>query len=203
MTLEWDGENVSGEALCYRPRDRALSVSDTLAAWRTDERFTAGFAKLLAGIPFDAFLWETPPMTRATLDRPFEFTVTDCPALSCTPDPSPFRNQLEVSGSSNVARFRNLGGDATLIVPEPVPEGADYAHLAAFARNAPEALQHRLWRAVAEALDARIASRPLWLSTSGLGVAWLHVRVDDSPKYYSYAPYRRFPYRHGNGAGED
>ena len=29
-----------------------------------------------------------------------------------------------------------------------------------------------------------------WLSTSGLGVYWLHVRLDSYPKYYTYRPYK-------------
>ena len=34
------------------------------------------------------------------------------------------------------------------------------------------------------------SQRPLWLSTNGLGVAWLHARIDARPKYYSHRPYR-------------
>jgi hypothetical protein len=49
-------------------------------------------------------------------------------------------------------------------------------------------------RATGAAVAARLSARPLWLSTSGLGVAWLHVRLDSRPKYYSYAPYRRSEY---------
>ena len=30
----------------------------------------------------------------------------------------------------------------------------------------------------------------LWVSTSGLGVYWLHVRLDSYPKYYQHAPYK-------------
>ena len=30
------------------------------------------------------------------------------------------------------------------------------------------------------------------MSTNGDGVAWLHVRIDERPKYYAYAPYRKF-----------
>jgi Family of unknown function (DUF6940) len=30
-----------------------------------------------------------------------------------------------------------------------------------------------------------------FFSTAGAGVAWLHVRLDDRPKYYGYPPYRR------------
>ncbi len=28
------------------------------------------------------------------------------------------------------------------------------------------------------------------VSTNGLGVAWLHVRLDTRPKYYTFQPYR-------------
>ena len=30
------------------------------------------------------------------------------------------------------------------------------------------------------------AAKPVWLSTSGMGVAWLHFRLDQRPKYYTY-----------------
>lgn len=195
--LDWNRERISAEALRYRPSrgGRVVSVADTLAAWRESDAFTAAFSELLAGISFDAFLWETPPVTRDTVHHPFEFTITDCPDLSRRPDPSPFRNQLEAAGSRGIARFPNLSGDATLVVPAPIPQGAEYAHLASFTRTAPAKLQRSLWRAAAEAVEARLGERPLWLSTSGLGVAWLHLRIDDTPKYYAHEPYRRFPYR--------
>ena len=65
-----------------------------------------------------------------------------------------------------------------------------YGHLAAFVREAPQAQRHTLWQVVGAALDERIGVRPTWLSTSGLGVSWLHVRLDSRPKYYQYEPYR-------------
>ena len=30
---------------------------------------------------------------------------------------------------------------------------------------------------------------PTWLSTAGMGVSWLHVRLDSQPKYYGFAAY--------------
>lgn len=51
----------------------------------------------------------------------------------------------------------------------------------------------KLWRCVAETMLRRLSGRPLWLSTAGAGVAWLHVRVDPVPKYYAYPPYRVAP----------
>ena len=65
-----------------------------------------------------------------------------------------------------------------------------YAHLGAFARGAPSQQQHGFWRMVGAETAARLSDRPLWLSTNGLGVAWLHARLDSWPKYYSYRPYR-------------
>ena len=52
-------------------------------------------------------------------------------------------------------------------------------------------MQHALWRTVGEAVSERITDRPLWLSTAGGGVAWLHVRLDSRPKYYGHTPYAR------------
>ena len=83
----------------------------------------------------------------------------------------------------------NLGHDAYLIAPNR-SNGHSYPHLAAFARNAPMHIQHQFWRAVGDAVSDHISDRPLWLSTSGLGIAWLHVRLDARPKYYTHQPYR-------------
>ena len=48
------------------------------------------------------------------------------------------------------------------------------------------------WKLVAlqymEALEERHPG-PVWLSTSGEGVAWLHFRLDSDPKYYQYRPF--------------
>ena len=37
----------------------------------------------------------------------------------------------------------------------------------------------------------RLGTAPVWLSTAGAGVSWLHVRLGDRPKYYGHAPYRQ------------
>jgi uncharacterized protein DUF6940 len=89
----------------------------------------------------------------------------------------------------NVASFGNLGRDAVLVAPCPGGPGSNFSHLASFNRTAPVAQQDALWQAVGEAMTKRIGRRPVWLSTAGLGVGWLHVRLDDRPKYYRHLPY--------------
>jgi len=39
-------------------------------------------------------------------------------------------------------------------------------------------------------MQKQISDRPTWLSTAGLGVYWLHLRLDSRPKYYRYQPYK-------------
>ena len=174
---------------------KPVSYAEVLELWQSDDSFRAFFNALLADAPYRAYLWETPPITRATGTRDFECVLVDSPALAgMTPDPEAFAGHFEAAGAgANVAAFTNLGGDGFLVAPTPRAPLAAYPHLAAFVREAPVAQQQAFWHAVGGHLSDRLSERPLWLSTNGLGVAWLHVRLDSRPKYYAFAPYRRAP----------
>ncbi len=168
-----------------------ITYADTLDRWQHDEAFHAFFNTLLAEAPFRAYFWETPPVTRATLSKAFEFVLVDSLALAdACPDALAFADQFQAEPADGVVGFSNLGGDAFLVAPCPRAPPAAYPHLAAFTRQAPEPQQHALWRHVGAAVAGQIGNRPLWLSTSGLGVLWLHIRLDARPKYYTFAPYR-------------
>lgn len=141
---------------------------------------------------FAAFFWETPPITGASLNRAFEFVVLDAPGLGRTPaDHSAFREHLDSALPDAVAvAFPSLRRDALLIAPARMSDATDYGHLAAFVRSASAEQQHGLLRLVARSTRERAASTRTWLSTAGLGVAWLHVRLDSVPKYYRFADFR-------------
>jgi hypothetical protein len=167
-----------------------VSCAEVLRRWRQDADFRTWFGALLADAPFAAFRWETPPLTAATANRPFEFVLLDSPGLAQKPDPVAFAEHFRGAGGATVVAFANLGRDAILVVPCPQGPISAYGHIAAFVRQAPEAQRHALWEAVGAALQRRLGSRPVWLSTAGAGVSWLHVRLDDRPKYYGHTPYR-------------
>ncbi len=166
---------------------RPATIAEVIAGWRTDPAFRTFFNRLLADTPYAAFRWETPGVTAATQTHPFECVILDSPGLARRPDPRAFADHFT---ATEVAVFANLGGDAVLVVPSPAAEHSAYGHLAAFARHAPEGQRDALWQAVGEAMAKRVGDRPVWLGTAGGGVPWLHVRLDDRPKYYGYAPYR-------------
>lgn len=184
-----DGRSIQFDI--KRNSDR-LSFGQIIDLWRTDQPFRLFFIDLLVQSPFKAYKWETPAITQATLDRPFEFVMLNSPGLARRPNPRAFESHFEEMPSEQVVAFSNLGGDALMVVPTPLEMTIDYCHLGAFCRNAPVSHQHLLWQRVGEAMQARVSDKPVWLSTAGGGVPWLHVRLDDRPKYYGHGPYRAF-----------
>ncbi len=172
-------------------KERPFTFTQVLQKWQSDEAFCAFFIKLLAEAPFDAYFWENPPVTQAMLERPFEFVLVAAPQLAQVPaDRRAFANYFT---NDPVVDFANLGGDAHLVVPCPQAPDDDFAHLAGFSRSAPPDQQHQFWQRVGLAVTNAVGERPLWVSTSGLGVYWLHVRLDSRPKYYTFRPYREWP----------
>jgi hypothetical protein len=169
---------------------RPATFGEVIRAWQGDADFRSQFNALLADAPYSAFRWETPAVTSDTVSQPFEFVLLDCPGLNRRPDPEAFDEHFAVEQAS-VATFPNLGGDAIMVVPAPLAEPSAYGHLAAFVRLAPEVQRHDLWQAVGEAMARRVGTKPVWLSTAGAGVSWLHVRLDDRPKYFGFAPYKQ------------
>jgi hypothetical protein len=148
----------------------------------------------------DAYFFECIPVSRKTLDEtPFEFVLIPATALDgVAADHTPFDEYLSspAASSSHVISFLNLGKDAMLIVPRPVTSASHYAHLSEFIRTAPRQQTNLLWQRVAEGarkqLDAHTDDdKKLWISTSGMGVYWLHIRLDSVPKYYNWVPYKK------------
>ncbi len=157
----------------------------------SDEAFTDWFCCTLADFESAAFYWELPPMTQATIGNAAEFVLIEAPVLEgMTVERAPFAAHFDEAPGEDVIVFPNLGGDAVLVVPCPRGPDEHYPHLAAFLRNAPQQQVRALWRTTAREMLRSIGERPIWLSTAGGGVAWLHIRLDSRPKYYSYAPYR-------------
>jgi len=170
-----------------------LTFAGVVELWQEDRAFRSFFNALLAEAPFTAFRWETVPVTRPLAHRCFEFVLLDSPWLDMTPDMEPFGPLFAAAPDRDVLAFPNLGHDAELVAPLPRGPRDAYAHLAAFCRRAPEAQVHALWRTVGQHVGRALGRRPLWVSTAGGGVAWLHVRLDSWPKYYGYTPYREAP----------
>jgi hypothetical protein len=168
-----------------------VSYLEVLSRWRLDADFRSYFNTLLASCPFSAFRWETPALTHTTAQRQFEFVLLNSPELDREPDSDAFASYFrDTQADQLVVEFPNLRGDATLVVPSPKSDPSSYGHIAAFVRAAPELQRQALWERVGQTMERRLNAQPVWLSTAGAGVSWLHVRLDNRPKYYGHEPYR-------------
>jgi hypothetical protein len=112
----------------------------------------------------------------------------------------------EKAGDS-ICVFENLGKDATLVVPAYLGQGdkGSYSHFLSYLRapSVPTSQKLALLQRVARVTLKKCMHKRkgegggegvneeelVWVSTSGMGVAWLHVRVEDRPKYYCWQEY--------------
>jgi hypothetical protein len=182
-------DNHDGVVISIYSQGSALSYKEVLGLWVDLAVFRDYFLSVFADIPYSAYRWETPPVTVDSLNRPFEFVVLDSPGLDRIADRVTFGEFFKTVDPGGIAVFPNLGGDAILIVPTPVDDTSPYSHLGAFLNSAPRSQLHAFWKVIGATAIRSIGSRPLWLSTAGGGVSWLHVRLDQRPKYYAYRPY--------------
>lgn len=175
--LQEDGDRLNFDRLLH-----LLSENAEFCQW---------LSGLITDSRFDAVFWECPPLSSYSLPGAAEFALITAPGLAtANADPSPFADIFHDCGAAEVVQFTNLGGDAQLISPQPAPETRSAAHLKSWLEQASTAQQTALWHDVGSFVAANVDQNPRWLSTSGLGVYWTHIRWDSQPKYYQHRPYR-------------
>jgi hypothetical protein len=129
-------------------------------------------------------------MTDQNLEDDYECNIINSDFLaSRSPDPQTFSQYF--NKTKNVVTFPNLGHDADLIVPCPKSENSCYTHIGSFVRKADENQIDEFWKITGRETLLAIGSKPTWLSTSGLGVFWLHARIDTVPKYYQTIEFKK------------
>ena len=193
-----DAEHRAKLTCCRATQYNALTWQDVLRLWSTSHNFRQCFIQALVQSPFKDFYWECPPVQWNQLESlPFECTLVDAGGAMSGKRASPeaFLDQFSSKPARHsVISFPNQSNDATLIVPKPLPRlaFAAYGSLAAFTHNAPLRQQHQLWTQVGKVMQQELEGRnvPIWLSTAGHGVPWLHIRLDGKPKYYRCSQYK-------------
>jgi len=166
-----------------------LSYHQLLDRLGNNQDFRTFYNELLKSAEFEAFCWENPSLTLEEKDQPYEFVLIKSNALAkVKPEPDTF--QEHYASNQSVVVFWNLGKNAQLIVPTPSKPNASFAHLANFVRTAPANQIDDFWRVTGETFLQALDTQRKWLSTAGLGVYWLHIRIDQRPKYYKYIPYK-------------
>jgi hypothetical protein len=146
-------------------------------------------------------LWECCPVSNGSVSSmSFEFVLMPAPLLEVPADSLSFQEHFDSAYQNGAAdgsaiKFPNLGGTSTLISPLPLATGGGhYAHFKKFLIHAPAHAIDSFWSKTAAAMLSQLRSsqahKPIYLSTHGGGIAWLHARIDPKPKYYNFREYK-------------
>ena len=104
--------------------------------------------------------------------------------LQDTEDYSAFQKHINNNNDKYAIAFPNLSNDAILVIPTP-KKNKNYASIKSFIDTAPLKQQKMFWKKVATVAKKEMKKHgKVWISTSGMGVPYLHVRISITPKYY-------------------
>ena len=104
MVTHFEQGALAGGRLRFRPfrDDVPVTFEGFYQLLEHDVEFRSEFTALLAGLPFDAIQWETPPTSARTLEGDFEFVVIESVALgNVAPTPEPFSGFFEREDDQN------------------------------------------------------------------------------------------------------
>jgi hypothetical protein len=131
----------------------------------------------------EKFMWNTSVLkNNGNVEFIQNFKINNL--LPFNQDKTIFQKYFDKSTNKYSVAFYNLSKDAILVVPIPV-SNKNYATLKDFIDNASLIQQQKFWKKVAKnAIKFLNKNKKVWISVSGLGVAYTHVRISSTPKYY-------------------
>ena len=194
---------VVGTGKDAKRAEKPLTWREVIDLWRTSTDFRDVFIEALNEewcYGCEDYYWECAPVVTDSLDNKLELVVKDKGWSDRNgggrgrDGPETFKAHFAVAREKGkeIAVFNNLGGDAVLVAPVQGAQGSDAGEtLGSFANYAPTKLKHDLFVSLGNEIHKRVSSKPIWVSTNGDGVAWLQVRLDSKPKYYTYSPYKK------------
>lgn len=135
-------------------------------------------------------------MSKNTLDRTFEFVVTRENGLQRnSQDYSAYKSYINDNSSLQVCSFTSNSGNI-MVIPIPV-SGKNFSSISYFNDNASLDQQANFWQKVSIEFTKEINKNPQekrWLCTEGLGVSYLHVRIDKTSSSLFFTDYKNPDY---------
>lgn len=188
------GRNEYAVRLKIIQNEKPLSFQEVLHLWKSDTTFIQFYTSTLQSKGFSAFYWEHPPLQKKDLDNEYEVILQKSRGFDHRRiNETAFKDYFQPN--QQVAVFDNLGNDALLVVPTKMQESETYKHFGSFLQNAQTEQIQSLFQEIGNAVFQELEKgKQIWLNTAGLGVIWLHVRLDTRPKYYKTQRYKEVDY---------
>ena len=130
------------------------------------------------------FLWRTSVINSKVNKKYKEEFLEDIRLESHTrQDLQTFKEHFKKNNKYAIS-FPNLSKDTVLVVPQP-RQGKQFTNLYYFMKNASVVQQKELWKLVVKEVRKMLQKHEnIWVSSQGLGIDYLHVRICSFPKYY-------------------
>ena len=130
------------------------------------------------------------------LDQKYQEEFIEDPRLSVVKeDFKSFKKNIELRKNKDekyAVSFPNLSGDTILVIPKP-RKGKKFTNLHYF-MPVSKIQQKEFWKRVSLEIEKKLKKSPyVFVSTHGLGVDYLHVRISESPKYYEKSKLQKIP----------
>ncbi len=188
IKIEEQSENIVRFRL--KRGEQYLSFEDVFKLWENNPEFIAFYTDELIKLDYPAFYWEHPAISKEFLPKKYECILQRSQPLEHLPsNENAFKNYLD--SKEQVADFMNLGKNARLVVPTKKTEDEIYNHIGKFIRLANKEQVIEVFKRVGQTVIEELEQQKLiWLNTAGLGVIWLHIRMDTRPKYYKTKKYK-------------
>jgi len=161
-----------------------------------DSRVAADFVRKLTtsvahvnGIYGTGVFLEFPRLSEETAHLPASFVLIPSERFSSAEgSPVIFEKHFNSDQNGSCVYFSSEHGDGTLVSPRPSAVDASAArHISAFMLNAPVDIKVELFSKVASlVIESYEDKEDVYVSTAGLAVPWLHVRIFTTPKYYNW-----------------
>ena len=125
-----------------------------------------------------------PEVSKKTLNKPFYFNLIKTTFNKPT-DSETFKKYFKEG--KEVVCFPSYDPGTRLIVPCPTSNKTDYNNIATFVKTASNDQLDAVWKEYSKEITKLLkkSNKKYWINTHGKGVAWLHLRIDDSPKHYN------------------
>lgn len=181
---------ISDDAYTYfiQYNSEKITLKQFFIILNTSQLAIFDFCNFLATLPYESIFWECPNK----FDEIAQFHITPTNSFAnIRASYLPFQQYIEnaFEKEETVAVFPNLSKDSILIAPTDIT--ASYKDLLSFIRLATDREKAELWYNVAKNVLFRLnKGYNCYVSTHGLGVYWLHIRLDTSPKYYVHNAYK-------------
>lgn len=171
-------------------QEHPMSFQDVFEAWEHQPEFSQFYVSAVKGLGYSAFYWEHPALNQNLLHQSYECIILRSQPLErLAINERAFKNYIY--SSKQVADFMNLGKNARLVIPTKKSDAEIYNHFGKFIRLAEDGQILALFKRVGKVVQEEIKKQDyIWLNTAGLGVIWLHVRMDTRPKYYKTTEYK-------------